>query len=323
MIFRKRHQNKFTAISNGVCVDTSISTDARWCLWYLLTKPEDWEVRINDVRQVSGWGRDKAYKVVNELVAAKYLVVSQLRANDGQFDAISYDVYEEPFTGLPFTEKPDTVKPNAENKEHTKDLRIPRTEKEPKTERNISYDADFEEFWAAYPKRPNNAKKPARLKYIAARRRGVSHETIMAGVNIYALNRVNENPMFTKQAETWLNKECWDNEFEVKVGPEPQAVSDEMLDQLVDAFPGRMNNPLDVKHLVGIELRNGATLASICEAAKKYALLLKERRSEGFEEAPANLEKWIKFKWREMDDYEFRRVGMDNRLTVRPKRVKK
>jgi len=305
MIFKRTLHSKFTAISNAVCNDASISTDARWCLWYLLTKPVDWEVRVNDIRRVADWGREKTYKVINELIAAKYLVVSQSRDQGGQFGSINYDVYDEPFNAHPVPENPEADVPIAVNQEHTKDREVLTTDKIQNTEKNILFDAGFEEFWAAYPKRPGNPKKPAKLKYVNARKRSVPHETIMAGVNAYAQSRKGEDPKYTKLAETWLSKECWEVDYPA---PSPRAadaatVSDEHLDAIVNQYKGIVSDRMAAKRILAAEIAGGASLDRIVEAAEKYAIHRKQMRYDGIEITAPILETWLKFKWREMDAY--------------------
>lgn len=192
------------------------------------------------------------------------------------------------------------------------------------TTKDISCDAEFDEFWAAYPKRPNNPKKPAKLKYMAARKRGVSHEEIMQGVKEYAETRVNEDPKFTKLAETWLNKECWQDDYSV-YGSKPQQAEDDSqkwLDEIVAAFPGHVGDRAEAAKLISVELSKGVQGKDLWDAARKYKLFCKGPPYEDRKVAPAMLETWLKFKWREMDGYEFCQVGPDRINTVRPKKVK-
>lgn len=307
MIFRRRLQNKFTAISNAICVDTGMSTDARWCLWYLLTKPEDWIVRPKDIQAVSGWGKDKAYRVIGELVSAKYFVVSQTRDEGGQFGPISYDVYDEPHADLPFPENPDAVSPVTENKEHTKDLQVPSTEEIQNTDSNILVDADFEAFWAAYPKRNGpNPKTKAREKYKQMRKAKVSHETLMDGVNRLAKSRENEDPTFTPQAATWINQRRWEDDCGVRDAgstADASTVSDEDLDAVINQYKGIASDRMAAKRILAAEISGGASLDRIVEAAEKYAMHRKQMRYDGIEITAPILETWLKFKWREMDAY--------------------
>jgi hypothetical protein len=324
MIFKKRLQNRFTAISNEICTNTSISTDARWCLWYLLTKPEDWEVRINDIRQVSGWGRDKVKSAINELVAAKYVVKRQERAGRGQFDVNIYDVYEFPVADYPLTENPLTVEPLTENTSLNKDLKKQKTEKTQKTEEYISAQAEFDEFWAAYPKRPGNPKAPAIAKYVNARQKlKVSHETLLQAAKAYAVTRVGEDPKFTAQAVTWLNQRRWEDYDGSAPEPQPKAtISDEAYRAVTEHYPGKASEPDEAKRLMAAEVNKGAKSEDIAEAAHKFKLLVKQARNDGHDMAVPILETWLKFKWRDMDAYEFYRGGMTMKLFVRPKRGK-
>jgi hypothetical protein len=208
----------------------------------------------------------------------------------------------------------------------TKDLKKPRTEKAINTEKNILFDpaidADFDEFWSVYPKRPGNPKKSAKLKYVAARKRNVSHETIMAGVNAYAKSREGEDPKFTKLAETWLNKECWENDYSPPTNEKKELVAtDEELFDLAAEYPGHIGSYGVAQKLLADELSKGATIEALCEAARKYKLFCKGPPYEDRKIAPAMLEQWLKFKWREMDGYEFCTVGPDRIKTVRPKKA--
>lgn len=319
MIFRRQLQSKFTAISNAICIDESISPEARWCLWYLLTKPVDWEVRVTDIRRISGWGKDKAYKVVNELVEAKYLIASQSRVDGGQFGAVSYDVYDEPFFGSPLPANPHPAEPLPVNTEHTKDLREPKTDKKQNTEVNISIDADFEEFWAAYPKRPNNPKAVAKTKYVKARSKNVSHETIVNAARKYAAMRKGEDPKYTAMAVTWLNQRRWEDDEMEQFPPETAAINDSPeFSMLCSSFPviGNLQAASDAFEAA---IRSHANIPEVIECAKKYSLLRKARGKD-----PAfdiSLSRWLKGRlWLDMRDYEFCRTGMNNTLTVRLKK---
>lgn len=301
MIFKKRLQSKFTAISNEICTNTSISTDARWCLWYLLTKPEDWEVRINDIRQISGWGRDKVKSAINELVSAHYVVKRQERGDRGQFDVNVYDVYEFPVTDSSLTENPLTVEPMTENKSLNKDLKTQKTDKIQNTEEYISAQAEFDEFWAAYPKRPGNPKAPAATKYRYVREKiKIPHETLLQAVKAYAATREGEDPKFTAQAVTWLNQRRWEEDYEPVEVP---TASDADLDAIVGKYPGIVSDRTSAKRALAAEMAKGITVEDIVKAAEKFKLYIKQMQQSGTMMAAPILETWIKFKWREMDAY--------------------
>lgn len=100
LVRRGRRNARYTTISNFLIDHPSLSPDARIVLIYLLSKPDDWQLQIGDLRRVLGTGskpcgRDKAYKVVNELKTTAYIVaVEELRA--GRFSGTTYYVFDEP-----------------------------------------------------------------------------------------------------------------------------------------------------------------------------------------------------------------------------------
>ena len=185
---------------------------------------------------------------------------------------------------------------------------------------NISYDAEFAEFWAAYPKRPGNPKAPAAAKYRYVREKiKIPHEALLQAAKAYAASREGEDPKFTAQAVTWLNQRRWEEEHEAVNVP---AASDADLDAIVSKYPGVVSDRAAAKKALAAELANGVTVGEISEAAQKLTLLVKQARSEGREFSVPILETWFKFKWRDMDAYELYRGGMTMKLFVRPKKVK-
>ena len=74
-------------------------------------------------------------------------------------------------------------------------------------------DQQFQNFWATFPsRRPHsNPKKPARAKFDAALKCGVSAWDIIRGAKHYAayVEREGTDPKYVAQAQTWLNQERW------------------------------------------------------------------------------------------------------------------
>jgi helix-turn-helix protein len=74
-------------------------------------------------------------------------------------------------------------------------------------------DDDFERFWRVYPHRGAHPdpKKPARLKFEAAVKRGIDPAAIIAGAERYRshVEQQGTEPRFRPQAQTWLNQERW------------------------------------------------------------------------------------------------------------------
>lgn len=89
--------------------------------------------------------------------------------------------------------------------------------------KKVSFEQEFEtEFWPLYPRKVG--KGAARKAYVAARKRGVTLEALIAGVKRYAAERASEDPKFTQHASTWLGAEGWDDEPTPKYVP-PRAAA--------------------------------------------------------------------------------------------------
>lgn len=126
MIIRRKHNSAFTIVPNAIATDTRLSIEARWMLIYLLSKPDNWIVRAGDIQRAGSIGRDKAYKLVRECIAAGYI-----RREHQATGGVNYEVRDEAIRplpenteagGEPLPEKPDTEKPLPENTDAYKEL---------------------------------------------------------------------------------------------------------------------------------------------------------------------------------------------------------
>ncbi len=112
---------RYTTVPNHVFEDVRLSMEARWLLGYLLSKPDNWTVRMGDIRKKGGCGRDKARTMVSELVDAGYMEREGAR-KDGKFNGLMLVIYDEPggsrtaeqesVASLPQPEKPAPVEPS-------------------------------------------------------------------------------------------------------------------------------------------------------------------------------------------------------------------
>jgi hypothetical protein len=89
----------------------------------------------------------------------------------------------------------------------------------------------FEDFWKAFPRRDGeNPKKPARLKFEAACRKGADPQEIIAGARRLATKHP-EPSVYVPQAVTWLNQERWtDHE---STGPPSNVVKFWTVDEIM------------------------------------------------------------------------------------------
>ena len=125
-----RPKGNFYILDKRISEDCNLSWGARGMLIFLLGKPDNWRVSIqNLVNETSGSnrksGRDAVYAFLAELKDAGYITVFQNRSESGAFGETDYLVHEhsEPLTAkpeaviqplpvLPDTTRPYTASPN-------------------------------------------------------------------------------------------------------------------------------------------------------------------------------------------------------------------
>lgn len=132
----KDKDNPYKAVSRAPFDGSALSFEARGALGYILMKPDDWEINVPDLMREGGIGRDKAYKIIEELIAAGYAERIEARDRGGKFGGSDIHIFEatkgtqadadtpaplpeKPDTVNPHTDKPDTVQPDTENQEQT------------------------------------------------------------------------------------------------------------------------------------------------------------------------------------------------------------
>lgn len=100
LVRRGRRNARYTSISNDIIDHPTLSPEARIVLIYLLSKPDNWQLRISDIRRLLGTGdkacgRNKAYEVIKELKTCVYVIaVDEL--HQGRFYRLTYFVFDEP-----------------------------------------------------------------------------------------------------------------------------------------------------------------------------------------------------------------------------------
>lgn len=108
-------RRRFTTIATAALRDTRVSMDARGLLALLCSYDETWIFRVSHLRKVTGFGRDKYFRVVNELKEFGYLRIEQIRDELGLF--VGYDWYVEDQNSTSevlktrTTDKPESRKP--------------------------------------------------------------------------------------------------------------------------------------------------------------------------------------------------------------------
>lgn len=329
MIIRRHITSNFTIIPNEALMDERLTIGARWLLCYLLSRPQDWQVQIVDIQKKAAVGREKAYALVRELIAVGWVRKDESRQPDGKWGGVEYVVMDQAEAAPPpFPENPYTAEPLAENQHLTKNGPLPKTES---TKLSAEAEAGFEEFWAAYPRRPNNPRKAAMAAYKKALASNVSVKHLLTAAQAYASFMEGENPKFVAMASTWLNGERWNNDYTkngevlsaykaVKYGTPQDVINSaaDVLQQIVAHYPGIPDTGA-VSEIHQLILR-GEKPEALVEAAEKYKLWVKHQKGEGINLQPPALSTWLKFRWREMDNYVFCYRGMTNKKSVKPRK---
>jgi uncharacterized phage protein (TIGR02220 family) len=127
-IIRLKNRAKWVVIDKKPIEDENLSWQAKGILTYLLSKPDDWQVHINQLSGASKNGRDSTRKTIHELVDTGYIVRNQVRNEKGHLVGWEYLVSEEPTgekvrlernkpeTGKPTSDKPISENPTSENR---------------------------------------------------------------------------------------------------------------------------------------------------------------------------------------------------------------
>ncbi len=115
--------NPYVIINKQSLWDKNLSLEAAGLWGRLLSRPDDWEVNVPEIAQSCGVGKDKIYRIFNELLTAGYVIRIQNRNKSGRVAGFGYFIFESkelceqfkkenppsnPLPEKPFTENPDT-----------------------------------------------------------------------------------------------------------------------------------------------------------------------------------------------------------------------
>lgn len=104
-IIRSQHnrENPYTLISNKVLRDTSIRHSDRGILCQLLSWSDAHRLCIEALVKRSIEGRDAIRSCIDRLIKSGYITMKRIKNGSGQFDTVSYTIFEEP-QGVPKVE---------------------------------------------------------------------------------------------------------------------------------------------------------------------------------------------------------------------------
>lgn len=113
MIRRSPRRDRWVVIDNETIRDDRLSWKARGLLAYLLSMPDNWTARIEDLAQRGPDGKEAVRTGLVELEATGYLVRSKERRSDGTYEHFA-TVHERPV--CPESDSPTLDLPTSENR---------------------------------------------------------------------------------------------------------------------------------------------------------------------------------------------------------------
>ena len=145
---------------------------------------------------------NKAYSSKDDILASNKSVTNNLqsskltyRGKKPRLQLVSNTSTPEPVENLPLPV--DNFSEPVENKS---------------TRKRATYSAEFEQFWAAFPKARRVGKKGTYAKWQQVIRKGeATFEEIMEGLERY---KAGWNPAYYHMPTTWLNKGLWDGDYQ-------------------------------------------------------------------------------------------------------------
>lgn len=153
-IVRASHdtENPYFMMLRATAQHKALSYEARGLIAYLLSKPDDWEIMIEDLCQECGRGR--VYRIIKDLLGAQYLQRIYHRDELGKIVYVEYVVHEQPFIENPEMANPKVDNPKVGNRtRHNKE----NTQKKDREEKKETFTVLIQ-AWLETQKSPN--KKP-------------------------------------------------------------------------------------------------------------------------------------------------------------------
>lgn len=234
----KTQKTNFTQVPNEILNNTELSWGAKGLWAYMAGKPVGWKFTIRLMASQCKDSVTSTTNKLNELLDLGYVKRHIVMTKDGK--KTFYSIFEEPNTGFPNLEKPNLEKPNLENRTleysntniSNKELSnkekkivsketkgIPQNSKNQLKEKGNEkelWEQEFDELWQLYPRKESKADG---LKfYLKARKKGVTKEQILAGIQLYKqkIEREHTERQFIIKGGNWFKGERWDDEIEIE-----------------------------------------------------------------------------------------------------------
>lgn len=147
-IKRARKRQNFTIVGNDVYAEETLSFQAMGLLSYLLSKPDDWQICVAQLQNVTKntakrTARDGIYSILNELISKGFCTRSRHSDGTTEYLVRDYPHTENTEVDEPHPANPDPSKPDPSNPTLLKtDLEL-NTDLEPKEKNTKKESLDF------------------------------------------------------------------------------------------------------------------------------------------------------------------------------------
>lgn len=94
-VIRVKKSNKYTSISNTLLQDRTLTLRARGLLTFMLSLPDDWDYSVKGLASIMKVSERQIRSTLNEIEDAGYLVRTQGKDENGKFQKVIFDIYEE------------------------------------------------------------------------------------------------------------------------------------------------------------------------------------------------------------------------------------
>lgn len=206
----QKRENPYAQIDKTCLEDARLSWKAKGVLTYLLSKPDQWRLNIDDLKKRSKDGRDSIYSALAELRAAGYAELVNSFDENNKLLGKEWIIHETAISGKSRNGKI----PNRENPDISNNDSLSDNENTAASEKDAAY--TFEMFWNDYGyKKGSKAKAMSRFRKLTGR----DIEALRAALPHYLRNTVTKDtgdrksgfkPM-RKYPEFFLSARAWES----------------------------------------------------------------------------------------------------------------
>ena len=95
-IVKSKTIQNFTTIKNEILERIDLSWKAKGLYVYLMSLPPNWVIYRRDLKNRSSDGYESMNSGFNELIEAGYILMIEMKNEQGQFKGYNYIIYDEP-----------------------------------------------------------------------------------------------------------------------------------------------------------------------------------------------------------------------------------